>query len=165
MRNVIKRIDYTPPTYWIEKVDLTFELNPQKTQVSNTMKIVRNSNLPSAPLILNGENLILIQITLDGQLLGEDRYQMDKHSLTIANLPEQFELSITTLIHPDRNTELEGLYISNDIFCTQCEAHGFRRITYFLDRPDVMTLFTTKIIADKQRYPQLLSNGNLIETG
>lgn len=165
MRNVIKRTDYSPPHYWIEAVELTFDLHPHDTYVTNTMKMIRNHQKPTAPLVLNGEKLTLKEIKLNGTTLDKDDYEIDATSLTIDNLPEQFELSITTLIHPDHNTELEGLFISNDIFCTQCEAHGFRRITYFLDRPDVMTLFKTKIIADKKRYPRLLSNGNLIAHG
>lgn len=165
MRNVIKRSEYTPPNYWIESVELTFDLHPHQTQVINTMRIVRNHEKPTAPLVLNGEHLTLKQIVLNGKLLDTNEFLQDAHSLTINDVPDHFELTITTIIHPDKNTTLEGLYISNDIFCTQCEAHGFRCITYFLDRPDVMTFFKTKIIADKHRYPRLLSNGNLIETG
>lgn len=165
MRNMIKRTDYTAPSYWIISTELSFELAAGDTRVTNTMQIKRNADLPITALELNGEGLLLESLQLDGEFLSNEQYALNNHALIISDVPAQFELTIITHIQPDQNTALEGLYISNDIFCTQCEANGFRHITYYLDRPDVMSLFRTKLIADKKRYPQLLSNGNLIEQG
>lgn len=161
----IRRADYTVPDYLIDTVQLTFDLQPAATKVYNQLTLRRNPARPFAPLTLAGKKLTLVKIELNQRELTADEYHVTDTELVIHSPPEQFTLEIETLIHPDKNTELEGLYISNDIFCTQCEAHGFSCITYFLDRPDVMAVYTTKLIADKQRYPQLLSNGNLIETG
>ena len=118
-------------------------------------------------LVLDGERLELVDIKLDGQKLTDADYQLSDTQLTIeSSLPDQFELEIRVIIHPENNTSLDGLYQSSGNFCSQCEAQGFRKITYYLDRPDVMTCFTTKIVArDKNKYPVLLSNGNLIEQG
>ncbi|MEJ2373497.1 MAG: M1 family aminopeptidase, partial [Sulfurimonas sp.] len=152
--------DYKKPSFKIESVNLTFELFEDKTDVTNIMKFQKSDN--SSDLILDTQELELKEIVLDGIVLGTDRYITDEESLTISNVPDQFTLEIRNKIYPHKNTELEGLYKSGDIFCTQCEPEGFRRITPYLDRPDVMSVFTTTVIANKEKYPILLSNGNKI---
>ena len=161
----IFRQNYTQPPYWIETVDLTFELLAQYTQVTSLLRIKRNPQVAKQPLVLAGVDLQLISIAVQERLLLADEYQLDKTSLTLDLAVDEVDLCIVTQIDPARNTSLEGLYISNGMYCTQCEAEGFRKITYYLDRPDVMALFTTKIIADKKQYPALLSNGNLVAAG
>ncbi|MBU2479440.1 MAG: aminopeptidase N, partial [Gammaproteobacteria bacterium] len=158
--------DYQPPAFMIEKVELNFELGEVDTRVESRLFVVRATDTAAdAPLILQGEKLVLESITLDGRRLSASDYQVDKDSLTVTSVPDRFVLIIATRIKPQDNTELSGLYKSSGNFCSQCEAEGFRRITYFLDRPDVMARYSTRISADRQRYPVLLSNGNLVEKG
>jgi aminopeptidase N len=151
--------DYQPPAYRISQVDLTFALDPQSTRVHSVMKMTR---LADAPLVLNGEHLNLVSVAIDGQAVAHAK---DDETLTIAETPKAFTLEIVTEISPANNTALEGLYVSKGMFCTQCEAEGFRRITYYLDRPDVLAVYTTRIEASKTDYPVLLSNGNLVDSG
>jgi len=153
------RKDYKKPAYQIEDIHLEFTLGEDATTVIATSHIIQKEK---SPLILMGRELELIDIKLNGQ---DIKYIQDKESLTITNTPEDFRLEIKTKIHPEKNTSLEGLYKVKNLFCTQCESEGFRKMTYYLDRPDVMAKFTTKIIADKSKYPVLLSNGNLINHG
>lgn len=159
------RRDYTPPAYRVDTVELDFDLGADTTRVRSRLEIraAVDGNGAPPPLVLDGEALELIGIALDGRPLGEGEYHLDETSLTIPAPPRHFTLEIETVIHPGANTELSGLYVSNDVFCTQCEAVGFRRITYFLDRPDVMAIYRATIRADRARYPVLLSNGNLVE--
>ncbi len=158
--------DYTPPAYRIPTIDLRFELGDDFTTVHSRLRIVRaEATLQGTPLILDGQHLELISLMLDGAPLAADRYQVDANYLTLVDPPATFELEVVTRIRPQDNTALEGLYQSSGNFCTQCEAEGFRHITYFLDRPDVMAVFTTTLAAEKARYPALLSNGNLIASG
>lgn len=159
------RQDYTEPPFWIETVDLTFELFAQHTQVTSFLRIRRNSKVQAQPLVLAGVDLQLISIAVQDRVLSANEYQLDATSLTLTLALNEAQLCIVTQIDPAKNTALEGLYVSNGMYCTQCEAEGFRKITYYLDRPDVMALFNTKIIADKQDYPVLLSNGNLVASG
>ena len=156
--------DYIPPSFLINRVELTFKLNENLTQVNSRLAITRNSisENKNKPLVLQGENCELIFIKLDGRLLSNSDYQLKGNELSIFQVPDQFNLEIENRIKPKENTALSGLYVSRGIFCTQCEADGFRRITYFLDRPDVLARYTTTIIADKKKYPILLSNGNKI---
>lgn len=156
---ITHRQDYTPPAYLIDTVRLEFELGEQETQVHAELELRRNGE-HNQPLILDGQELELLSITLNGAPLAEDSYELGPESLTIPAVPKRFKLQISTRIRPQLNTKLEGLYKSSGIFCTQCEAEGFRRITYYLDRPDVMARFKTRIVADRERYPVLLSNGN-----
>ncbi|MBV9570448.1 MAG: aminopeptidase N [Alphaproteobacteria bacterium] len=156
--------DYRAPDFHISKIDLDFVLAPENTRVTARMQVKRNG-ANSAPLVLNGEHLKLVSLRLDDEELPESRYRADAETLTIDNLPDEFVLDAITEIAPASNTSLEGLYVSKGIFCTQCEAEGFRRITYYLDRPDNLAVFTTRIEADKRQYPVLLSNGNLVESG
>ncbi len=154
--------DYAPPPWRVDRVDLTFDLHEDHARViarSVVIAAVEHAAVPP-PLRLDGSGLELVSLVVDGRALAPDEYAIDAEGLTIARVPQQFSLEVETLIHPERNTALEGLYKSSGNFCTQCEAHGFRRITYFLDRPDVMACYTTTIIADRVRYPVLLSNGN-----
>lgn len=157
--------DYRPSDYLIPEVFLHFDLLEENTVVKTVLKIKRNPAASTAPqaLILNGEEMELRSVSIDGHSLNGQQYQVDEHSLTIPNVPDEFVLETEVVIQPQKNTRLSGLYKSRTNFCTQCEAQGFRRITYYLDRPDVMSKFTTTISADKKNYPVLLSNGNLIE--
>ncbi len=158
----INRSDYAPPVYWIDTVDLCFDLDPSKTRVLNKMKLRRNRDVPAQPLKLDGDELNLARVQVNGQGTS---FKMDGNQLVLSDLPDEFELEIFTTTNPSKNTKLMGLYVSNDSFFTQCEAEGFRRITYFLDRPDVMAMFSVTLRADKAQYPVLLSNGNLVEGG
>lgn len=158
--------DYRLPDFWVEKIDLHFELDEDKTIVHSVLKLSRNSiHDQHNPLVLQGESLKLISLHLDGDALAAHQYEVTPTHLSIANVPDIFTLEIVTQIEPQKNTALSGLYRSNNLYCTQCEAEGFRRITYYLDRPDVMAPFTTTIVADKTKHPVLLSNGNKIEEG
>jgi aminopeptidase N len=162
--SVVRRADYTAPAFWIDTVDLTFDLDPAKTRVLNRMVLRRNADVPTQALRLDGDELNLARVLVNGAGCS---FKMDGNQLVLENLPLEgsFELEIFTTCAPIKNTKLMGLYVSNDSFFTQCEAEGFRRITYFLDRPDVMSSFTVTLRADKARYPVLLSNGNLTASG
>ncbi|MEQ1811511.1 MAG: aminopeptidase N [Terricaulis sp.] len=163
--NVTVRLsDYQPPDYLIDEIALVFSLEPEATIVA-ARSHVRRSSAGAAPLVLNGERLELQSIAIDGNMLSDDQYSVEPGRLVIHNPPTSFLLDIVTRISPATNTHLEGLYMSGGRFCTQCEAEGFRTITYYLDRPDVMARFAVRIEADKAAYPTLLSNGNLTESG
>jgi len=159
--------DYQVPEYLIDETDLEFSLHEGYTLVSSRLLLRRNPNSSTGrvPLVLNGKQLQLQTIKLDGKVLSADAYTVDAEYLTIESVPAKFTLECSTLIKPQENTSLEGLYKSRLMFCTQCEAEGFRKITYYLDRPDVLSSFTTRIEADKMLYPVLLSNGNKIAAG
>ncbi|CAI0704454.1 aminopeptidase N [Serratia entomophila] len=156
------RHDYRAPDYTITDIDLDFDLDAETTRVTAVSKIKRQGAAGSV-LALNGEDLTLVSIQVDGQAWSA--YRLQDNQLLIEELPAQFTLTIVNDIHPAKNTALEGLYLSGEALCTQCEAEGFRHITYYLDRPDVLARFTTRITADKARYPFLLSNGNRIDQG
>jgi aminopeptidase N len=163
--NVTVRLsDYQPPDYLIDEIALVFSLEPEATLVA-ARSHVRRSGADAAPLVLNGERLELQSIAIDGELLSADKYRLEPGRLIIDNPPASFRLDIVTRISPATNTHLEGLYMSGGRFCTQCEAEGFRTITYALDRPDVMARYAVRIEADKTAYPTLLSNGNLTDSG
>lgn len=156
------RLDYQAPHYWIDSIDLDVQLDDHQTRVVAISRVRRNGQ-HNEPLILDGESLTLTVLAVDG--IPYSRYLQSAGQLEIADLPAEFVLTVETLIDPAANTALEGLYKSGSAFCTQCEAEGFRRITYYLDRPDVLARFTTRITADKARYPYLLSNGNRVAAG
>ncbi len=162
----VQRLDYQAPAFWIDTVDLTFDLDPAKTRVLNKMRVRRNPDVPAQPLRLDGDELNLARVLVNG---GGTSFKIEDGKLVLENLPSAedgaFDLEIFTTCVPAKNTKLMGLYVSNDSFFTQCEAEGFRRITYFLDRPDVMANYSVTMRADKARYPVLLSNGNLVEQG
>ena len=155
--------DYQTPVFTTKTTDLVFELDDKATKVTNTMRIARLKD--GRELVLDGEHLKLLSLSIDGTELEDSQYQVTDTSLTINVDLDEFELTIVTEISPSENTALEGLYKSAGAYCTQCEAEGFRRITYYQDRPDVLAIFTTKVIADKADFPFLLSNGNNIESG
>ncbi|WP_166264504.1 aminopeptidase N [Marinobacter caseinilyticus] len=159
--------DYRVPAFLVEHVDLRFELFEEGARVHSTLTIRRNpeSGDPDARLELDGDSLKLEGVALDDKSLAVGDYDDQGDKLVIAEVPDQFQLTVVTWIEPQNNTRLEGLYKSSGMFCTQCEAEGFRCITFFPDRPDVMARFRTRIEADKARYPILLSNGNDVETG
>lgn len=158
--------DYLPPNYLVEQVDLQFNLDWERTTVKTVQTLKLNPAKSAIRMLkLDGEDLKLISVAIDQRELSEDEYKLTEHSLELRDLPEQFKLTIVTEINPRMNKALSGLYQSGKILCTQNEAEGFRRITYFQDRPDVMARYTTKIIADKAQFPILLSNGNKIDGG
>ncbi len=160
--------DYRPPAYVIDKVDLDVSLDPTHTHVRSRLSLRPNPD-PIArrePLRLDGEHLELDQIKLNGEPLGKKDYKLTDTSLTLKKTPPvPFTLEIVTFVNPDANKALQGLYRTNNVYCTQCEAEGFRRITYFPDRPDVLTTYTVRIEANPDEAPVLLSNGNLLERG
>lgn len=158
--------DYEPPAFLIEETRLRFELWDTHTIVRSNLTIKRNQHetaAENASLQLDGIELELLSLAIDGKSLKTTEYLLSPEKLTVPNVPDSFELECITRIRPQDNTSLEGLYQSRGMFCTQCEAQGFRKITYYLDRPDVMSLFRTEIEADADRYPVLLSNGNAVE--
>ncbi|MGB8420826.1 aminopeptidase N [Paraburkholderia sp.] len=162
--NVIRRADYAPPAFLIDTVALEFDLVPERTVVRNTMRVRRNPDASHASnLELMGEQLEFVSAAIDGVAFANAHAH--EHGLTLDNVPDNFELTLTSICNPAENTTLSGLYVSGGNFFTQCEAEGFRRITYFLDRPDVMATFTVTLRASKADYPVLLSNGNLLEEG
>lgn len=164
---VIYLKDYQAPEYLIDETHLTFELFEDHTLVHAQLVMRRNpergAGLP--PLVLDGQQLELLSVALDDQALNAGDYQLDDSHLTVQPKAASFTLDTSVKIHPESNTALEGLYKSGSMFCTQCEAEGFRKITYYLDRPDVMSTFTTTVIAEQHRYPVLLSNGNPVGSG
>ncbi len=161
----IYRKSYTEPAYWVEKVEMGFDLDPNDTRVATRTTLVRNPASPDKTLVLYGHEVELIQIRMNGQVLTPSQYRLEHDCLQIADAPQQVTLEIETALRPEQNTSLMGLYVSGGNFFTQCEAEGFRKITFFQDRPDVMAKYTVMLRADKKSYPVLLSNGNLIEQG
>ena len=161
----IKLSDYRPPDYLIDTADLTFDLREEGTRVISRLAIRRNPQGTGGSLRLDGEGLNPVWLRLDGNELPAERYRIDPESLTLQDPPEAFVFESEVIIAPEKNTALEGLYRSSGMFCTQCEPEGFRRITWFCDRPDVMTRFSVRIEADEKRFPVLLSNGNPREQG
>jgi len=159
--------DYTPPDYLIDETHLTFQLFETHTMVHSRLVMRKNpaAERHSGVLVLNGAELELVELVIDGRALDQAAYSVDGEELSVPGVPDDFILECVTKIKPQENTSLEGLYKSRVMFCTQCEAEGFRKITYYLDRPDVLSSFTTRIEADKVLYPVLLSNGNNIGSG
>jgi len=157
--------DYRKPDYQIEQVDLEFKIESDTSVwVKSNLKMCRGeTNTKSAPLVLNGTHLQLVEVRLNGAVIAPDQYKLTDKDLTLTGLPQAFEFGTTVKINPRENLALEGVYAAGKVLCTQCEAEGFRRITYFLDRPDVMSKYRVAIIADPKIYPVLLSNGNLIK--
>ena len=164
MTTVIKREDYAAPAFWIETVTLSFDLDPTKTRVLNKMRLRRNPDVAVQPLRLQGEDLTLTRVMVNGQ---GSSFKIDNGDLVLESLPEglePFDLELLTMCNPEQNTQLMGLYMSNQTFFTQCEAQGFRRITYFLDRPDVMATYEVILRGKKATFPVLLANGNFVES-
>ena len=162
----IRLKDYRPPDWLVDTVLLDVSLHPTAARVRATLSLKPNPNGAAAPVVLDGDGLSLVSLKLDGAALPADSYVATPENLTIPQPPNgPFTLVIETVVDPSANTQLSGLYRSSGTFCTQCEAEGFRRITYFPDRPDIMAVYTTRIEANKAEAPVLLSNGNLIESG
>lgn len=162
----IYRKDYLPPNHLVDTVDLVFDLHPQKTRVTSTLSIRPNEKRTSDDLVLNGRELNLVKVSVDDQELGRADYTLlPSGDLVLRNITKEVKVQIENIINPSANTTLMGLYISNGNFMTQCEAEGFRRITYYPDRPDVMAKFKVRINAPKSFCPVMLSNGNLVEEG
>ena len=163
----IKRADYRSPEYLVDFIHLCFRLGESDTVVKARSRIRRNpeSSTTGNELFLFGELLELVEISIDGEIVAPNRMKRSDEGLLVQEVPQAFTLEITTRINPEANTALSGLYLSSGNFCTQCEAEGFRRITYYPDRPDVLTRFTTRIEAQAGKYPVLLSNGNLVDEG
>ena len=159
--------DYAPPAFLITTVELDVDLQEELARVRARLAVQRNplAGERAGPLVLNGDELELESVALDDRVLGSGEYSVDDEHLTIAGVPDRFTLETVVRIQPRRNTKLMGLYASKDGYFTQCEAEGFRRITFFIDRPDVMARYTTTIHADKARFPFLLSNGNPVAAG
>jgi aminopeptidase N len=159
--------DYTPPPFLISTVDLDIDLRDEHARVRSRLDVRRNprGKDPRAPLILDGDELALESVAIDGRALGPERYAVDECSLTVDEVPDRFVLETVCRLEPQHNTRLMGLYFASNGFFTQCEAEGFRRITFFLDRPDVMAVYTVTIHADKAAFPFLLANGNLVASG
>ena len=159
----IRLADYKAPAYLIEETHLDFDLRPGATRVKARLVVKRNGD-HTGPLVLNGERLNLLSVKIGDETRGPNGYALTPDLLTIPDVPESFILETEVEIDPEGNTALEGLYMSGGRFCTQCEAEGFRKITYFPDRPDVLSRFTVRMEADK-RFHRLLANGNRMETG
>ena len=156
--------DYKKPDFKVSSVYLTFDIREGVTTVK-TKTVFERTNKDAKNLVLDGQNLVLKSVAMNGEALSPNRYTADADTLTVSDVPDRFTLDTVTEICPEKNTALEGLYSSSGNYCTQCEPEGFRKITYYLDRSDVMTKFTTRIEADKKTCPVLLSNGNCIEKG
>jgi aminopeptidase N len=161
----IFRKDYIAPGFWVDTVEMGFDLDPDQTHVATRLTMRRNHDSAEKNLVLLGENLKLLQLRMNGVNLKKIAYTLAEGRLTILNAPDQVTLEIETVLNPIKNTSMVGLYSSNDNFYTQCEAQGFRKITYYPDRPDVMASFTVMLRGDKKKFPVLLSNGNLIASG
>ncbi len=160
----IYRKDYEPPAWHTDETHLEFDIRDGATEVRSRLLVRRAAGTDrEASLVLDGEQLELLSVAVDGRPLSGNEYRVAEGSLELFALPSSCELSIVTRIEPEKNSALDGMYKSGSLYCTQCEAQGFRRITYYQDRPDVLSRFTTSVVADAERYPVLLSNGNLIE--
>ena len=157
-----RRADYRAPAFTISDIDLNVTLHPTATRVVSSLRVSRQGKHTES-LVLDGEHLTLVSILLDGKPFSD--YTKTDTGLTLTNVPDDFNLTIETVINPEANKALEGLYLSNGVYCTQCEAEGFRRITYYLDRPDVLARFTCTITGDKATLPTMLANGNPIASG
>jgi aminopeptidase N len=156
------RKDYQQPEFTISTVDLTFELHPENTRVTNVMKVERQGN-HSKPLVLDGEDITLNSVKVNNEVVPAENWKVENNQLILETALDSFELTIENTVNPSANEALEGLYLAEGTYCTQCEAEGFRRISYFMDRPDVLAKYRTTVIADKEGYPYLLSNGNRVE--
>jgi len=164
-----RRVDYRPPAFLVDDVALELDLDPARTEVATTFAFRRNPAAARAdrraPLVLDGEQQENVRVELDGRALAPDALTVRTSALALAGVPEAGTLTVRSTIAPARNVALEGLYVSSGVFCTQCEPEGFRRITYFPDRPDVLARYRVTLRADRIRYPTLLANGNLVASG
>ncbi len=164
-KDIIYRKDYQQPNYWVKSVELAFLVESSHTIVKSIIKFNKNHSLPNRDMFLNGVELELKSLEIDGEALPSEAYKLSEQGLHLFELPDEFVLKTTVKIYPAKNLALEGLYQSGNFFLTQCEAEGFRKITFYPDRPDVLAKFNVTIVADKAQYPVLLSNGNQLSTG
>ncbi|HEY4998209.1 MAG TPA: aminopeptidase N, partial [Usitatibacter sp.] len=164
---VINLKDYAPPAFLIATAALEVDILPAQATIRATLKCSRNAarGAPDEPFVLDGEALELLSVSIDGRALAEGEYRVDEAHLTIAAVPASFTLETVVRFDPWKNTKLEGLYATKSGLVTQCEAEGFRRVTYFIDRPDVMATYAVTLCADKAQFPRLLANGNLVAQG
>lgn len=164
---IVRLEDYRPSPFLIDRVELDIRLHPTATRVSATLALRPNPQAQDqGPLVLDGDELRLLALSLDGQQAPEQAFSATPEALTLFDPPRRpFTLAVETELNPSANTKLMGLYRSSGVYCTQCEAEGFRRITYFLDRPDVLSIYTTRLEAERDEAPVLLGNGNLQESG
>jgi len=167
--SIRRRVDYRAPAFLVDTLALGFDLDALATRVTAKLAFRRNPDAAGedaiAPLVLDGEHQREVQVELDGRLLAPDRMALSERALTLRDPPASGTLTVRSVLAPESNVALEGLYMSSGVFCTQCEPEGFRRITYFPDRPDVLSRYTVTIRADRAKYPVLLSNGNLVAEG
>ncbi|NEZ03054.1 aminopeptidase N [Wenzhouxiangella sp. XN201] len=163
-RTPVLRQEYRPPAWWVDHVELDFDLDAAETRVISRISVRRNPEVDSEPLTLSGANLDTRRVEIDGESVPFEERSGDE-ALVVENVPDRAVVTVEVLIHPDRNTALEGLYRSGAMLLTQCEAEGFRKITWFPDRPDVMATYRVRLAGDRQRFPVLLSNGNCVEDG
>src|SRR6476620_998319 len=162
----IRLQDYRPPEWLVDRVSLDVSWHPTSAKVKATLSLRPNPTRAAAPLVLDGDGLRLVSLKLDGTAVPDGNFVATPDGLTIPQPPNRpFTLEVETIVDPSANTQLSGLYRSSGTYCTQCEAEGFRRITYFADRPDVMAVYTTRIEAEKSEAAILLANGNLVEGG
>lgn len=162
----VKLADYRPPDFRIDTVELSFDLDAERTIVRNRMTVRRSPEATlGAPLVLDGEKLELLSLSLNEEVLRGNRIEQRAEGLAIADVPDSFSLEIVTAIHPAKNKTRQGLFELGGKLATQCEAQGFRAMTYFPDRPDVLSSYKVTLRADRAKYPVLLSNGNLVESG
>jgi aminopeptidase N len=161
-RTVVRRSDYRPPAFLVDRIELELDLDPARTCVRSRLEFRRNPAAGGDALVLQGEQQQDVAVALDGRTLPDSAFALADGALTIAQAPEHGVLQVTSVIDPAANTALEGLYLSSGVFCTQCEPEGFRRITFFPDRPDVLSRYRVRIVADRDLCPVLLSNGNLV---
>ncbi|MDR0250409.1 MAG: aminopeptidase N [Burkholderiales bacterium] len=169
LSNIKRRLNYRPPAFLVPRIEMVFDLDVNATEVTATLHFTRNPDARAEdrqmPLTLDGEAQTLLAVELNGVLLGASHYQLDNTRLILSDSPDSGTLTLTTRHAPSQNTALEGLYLSSGVFCTQCEAEGFRRITYFPDRPDVLSCFDVTLRADRRNVPVLLANGNRVDAG
>src|SRR6188768_740745 len=164
---VINLKDYTPPSFLVSTIALDVDIRDAQVTIRATLRIARNAAHPrkDAPLVLDGESLDLVSVAIDSLALQPSEFTVDEAQLTIAKVPDAFTLETVVRFDPWKNTALEGLYATANGLVTQCEAEGFRHITYFIDRPEVMSTYAVTLCADKARFPRLLANGNLVAHG
>ncbi|MEE4303722.1 MAG: aminopeptidase N, partial [Wenzhouxiangella sp.] len=163
-RTPVLRQEYRPPAWWVDHVELEFDLDAAETRVTSRMSVRRNPAADAEPLTLSGAGLETRKVAIDGEPAQFDE-RAEEETLIVEGVPERAEVTIEVVIHPERNTALEGLYKSGAMLLTQCEAEGFRKITWFPDRPDVMATFRVRLVGDRERFPVLLSNGNRVDSG
>ena len=163
----VRLADYAPPAFLVDRVELDVDIQAKHTRVRSRLQLRRNpmAKDKKAALVLNGESQRLVGVTLDGKKLTAKAYKLTPHDITIPDMPDACCLEVESTNEPEKNTALSGLYAAGAMLCTQCEAEGFRRITFYPDRPDVLAKFTVTIRADRKRYPVLLANGNLVAKG